>query len=421
MTTAARSSNPFRILARHRNFRIFWTGQTLSLVGSWMQTMAVGWLALQLSNSAFVVGLVASVGALPIVLFSMHAGAFVDHGDKMRIVRVTQSVLLAQAAVLWLVTITGHVSIPILLALAFVQGLCSAIEIPARQSMIIQLVGRDDLQPAIALNSSGFNLARVIGPAIGGLVIARFGIAWCFGLNAVSFVAVLWGLFRITLPVPPTTAALRLTVTGMHELVARSTAGAADGLRHLATPGPVRDLLALVTVGAVLGGPFLTLMPVIARDQLGLGPGGYGALLAIVGVGGLLGALLVAGPISHAPHKGRILMTAALAFPALLLGFAYTTTVGLASVVLFATGMAMITFNALSNGVLQLLVEERYRGRLMAFYSMVFVGLSQAVGSFAIGALARAITAPNAIAMAAVALFSASLFALRRSDFWKRV
>ncbi len=417
MTTAARSSNPFRVLTRHRNFRIFWTGQTLSLVGSWMQTMAVGWLSLQLSNSAFVVGLVASIGALPIVLFSMHAGAFVDHGDKMRIVRVTQSVFLAQAAVLWLVTITGHVSIPILLVLAFVQGLCSAIEIPARQSMIIQLVGRDDLQPAIAINSSGFNLARVIGPAVGGLVIARFGIAWCFGLNALSFVAVLWGLFRIKLPA----AELAMAAAGLRETFERSTAGAAEGLRHLATPGPVRDLLALVTVGAVLGGPFLTLMPVIARDQLGLGAGGYGALLAVVGIGGLLGALLVAGPISHAPNKGRILMTAGLAFPTLLLGFAYTTTVGLAYIVLFATGMAMITFNALSNGVLQLLVEERYRGRLMAFYSLVFVGLSQALGSFAIGALARAISAPHAIALSAVALICASLFALKKSDFWQRV
>jgi len=421
MTTAARSSNPFRVLARHRNFRIFWTGQTMSLVGSWMQTMAVGWLSLQLSNSAFVVGLVASVGAIPIVLFSMHAGAFVDHGDKLRIVRVTQSILLVQAAVLWLVTITGHVSIPILLALAFVQGLCSAVEIPARQSMIIQLVGRDDLQPAIALNSSGFNLARVIGPAIGGLVIARFGIAWCFGLNALSFVAVLWGLLLIKLPAPEIADRVRLTVTGVHELFERSSAGAAAGLRHLATPGPVRDLLALVTVGAVLGGPFLTLMPVIARDQLGLGAGGYGTLLATVGVGGLLGALLVAGPLSHAANKGRILMTAGLAFPTLLLGFAYTTTLTMAYVVLFATGMAMITFNALSNGVLQLLVEEKYRGRLMAFYSLVFVGLSQAVGSFALGALAGVVSAPHAIAFAAVVLMMASLFALKYSDFWRRV
>lgn len=421
MPTATRSSNPFRVLTRHRNFRIFWVGQTMSQVGSWMQTMAVGWLSLQLSDSAFVVGLVASVGAIPIVLFSMHAGAFVDHGDKLRLVRVTQSILLAQAAVLWLVTITGLVSIPILLGLAFVQGLCSAVEIPARQSMIIQLVGREDLQPAIALNSSGFNLARVIGPAIGGLVIARFGIAWCFGLNALSFVAVLWGLLRITLPVPAMANSVRLTVTGMHELIDRSTTGAAEGLRHLAKPGPVRDLLALVTVGALLGGPFLTIMPVIARDQLGLGAGGYGTLLATVGVGGLLGALLVAGPISHAANKGRVLMTAGLAFPTLLLGFAYTTTLAMAYVLLFATGLAMITFNALSNGVLQLLVEEKYRGRLMAFYSLVFVGLSQAVGSFAMGALARVVTAPHAIAISAVLLMLASLYALRFSDFWRRV
>ena len=393
----------------------------MSQVGSWMQTMAVGWLSLQLSDSAFVVGVVASVGAIPIVLFSMHAGAFVDHGDKLRLVRVTQSILLAQAAVLWLVTITGVVSIPILLGLAFVQGLCSAVEIPARQSMIIQLVGRDDLQPAIALNSSGFNLARVIGPAIGGLVIARFGIAWCFGLNALSFVAVLWGLLRIKLPVPAMTNNVRLSVTGVHELLERSSAGAAEGLRHLAKPGPVRDLLALVTMGAVLGGPFLTIMPVIARDQLGLGAGGYGTLLATVGVGGLLGALLVAGPISHAANKGRVLMTAGLAFPTLLLGFAYTTTLAMAYVLLFATGLAMITFNALSNGVLQLLVEEKDRGRLMAFYSLVFVGLSQAVGSFAMGALARVVTAPHAIAISAVLLMLASLYALRFSDFWRRV
>ncbi|MFN7456504.1 MAG: MFS transporter, partial [Gemmatimonas sp.] len=157
------SANPFRILRRHRSYRIFWIGQTLSLVGSWMQAMAVGWLALELSTSAFVVGLVASVGALPIVLFGMHAGALVDRGNRFRIVQATQAVFLVQACVLWLVTLSGHVTIPILLLLQFVQGVASAVEIPARQSMVIQLVGREDLQPAIALNSSGFNLARVVG------------------------------------------------------------------------------------------------------------------------------------------------------------------------------------------------------------------------------------------------------------------
>jgi MFS family permease len=416
------SANPFRVLGRHRNFRIFWTGQTLSLVGSWMQTMAVGWLALQLSNSAFVVGLVASIGALPVVLFSMHAGAMVDHGNKLKIARITQTGFLLQAGALWIVTLTGHVSVPILLGLSLVQGLCSAVEVPARQSMIIQLVGREDLQAAIALNSSGFNLARVIGPALGGLVIAKFGIAWCFGLNALSFVAVLWGLFLIDLPAPPAMA--RRAGQGLaatRELLARSTAGAFEGLRFLAQPGAVRDLLSLVTVGAIFGGPFLTLMPVVARDRLGLGAGGYGSLLAVLGVGGLLGALTVAGPLSRVPRKGPLLMGAALAFPLLLVAFAFTTSLWAAYGVLFATGVAMIVFNALSNGVLQLLVEERFRGRLMAFYSLVFIGLSQAVGSFALGALANLVGAGPAIAMSAVVLIGASLVAWRRSDFWRIV
>lgn len=432
-TTRPSSSNPFRVLRRHRNFRIFWIGQTLSLVGSWMQTMAVGWLSLQLSNSAFVVGLVASVGALPIVLFSMHAGALIDRGNRLRIVRVTQAVFLLQAAVLWLVTYTGHVTIPLLLALQFVQGLASAVEIPARQSMIIQLVGREDLQPAIALNSSGFNLARVVGPAVGGVIIGQFGIAWCFGVNAASFVAVLWGLFLIRLPASATGAnegALGggsahteafFAGTTTARLLRESTTGALEGLRYLLRPGHVRDLLALVTVGAVFGGPYLTLLPVVARDQLGLGPGGYGAMLAMVGIGGLVAALLVAGPIAHRARKGRVLMGAALLFPSLLIAFAYTRAQSLAFVLLFASGLAMITWNALSNGVLQLMVEERFRGRLMAFYSLVFVGLSQAVGSFAIGALARGMGASAAIALCAVVLLGAALITMRRSEFWRVV
>ena len=411
------SANPFRVLAKHRNFRLFWVGQTSSLIGSWMQTMAVGWLSLQLSNSAFIVGLVASVGALPVVLFSMHAGALVDHGNKLRIAKITQSVFLLQAAALWLLTLSGHVSVPILLTLSLVQGLCSAVEVPARQSMIIELVGREDLPPAIALNSSGFNLARVVGPALGGVVISRLGIAWCFGLNAFSFVAVLWGLFLIDLPASTVSS----TVTGFRQQVAASTAGAIDGLRFLSRPGPVRDLLTLVTIGAIFGGPFLTLMPVVARDQLNLGAGGYGALLAVLGVGGLLGALMVAGPLSHRPHKGRLIMTAAVAFPALVMAFAFTTSVHIAYVLLFATGVAMIAFNAMSIGVLQLLVDERYRGRLMGFYSLVFVGLSQAVGAFVLGALAKLLGAGPAIAMSATVLMGASLIALRRSNFWRLV
>jgi MFS family permease len=409
------SLNPFRVLRRHRNFRLFWTGQTLSLIGTWMQTMATGWLALQLSDSAFVVGLVASVSAIPVVFLSMHGGALVDHGNRLRIVRVTQGIFLLQATALWVITLTGHISIPWLLVLSFVQGLCSAVEIPARQSLFIQLVGREDLQPAIALNSSGFNLAKIIGPSIGGLVINQLGIAWCFGLNAISYGAVLWGLALIRLTDEQT------AVQGtLRHALSQSTSNALDGVRYLMRPGPVRQLLTLVTFSAILGGPFLTLIPVLARDQLHLGPGGYGSLLTMVGLGGLLGALLIAGPLSQRRNKGPIMRAAGIVFPMTLLGVASSRSLHVAWIFLFVTGVSMIIFTALSNVALQLLVEDRYRGRLMAFYALVFIGLSQAVGSLGLGALARAITAPLAIGVTASLLLVVTV-SMRRAEFWRRV
>ncbi len=412
MTVGARSLNPFRVLRTHRNFRLFWIGQTLSLIGSWMQTMALGWLSLELSDSALVVGAVASIGALPIVLFSMHAGAFVDRSDRLRIVKITQTIFLLQAVVLWGVTALGLVTVPMLLALAVVQGLCSAVEIPARQSMIIQLVGRADLQPAIALNSSGFNLARVVGPAIGGFVIHRFGIGWCFALNAVSFVAVLWGLFRIR--IADGMATVPLPWLGLADTVRETTARVGEALRHFAEPGPVRDLLVLVTVGAVLCGPFLTLMPVMARDRLGLGADGYGGLLTSVGIGGLIGALTIAGPASHW-RRGRVLTIASLIFPALLIAFACTRSALVANALLIVTGSAMIMFNSLSNGILQLLVAEQYRGRLMAFYSLVFVGLSSALGALLVGAAARTFGVAWAIGASAAVTLGYAIWTARTS------
>ncbi|MGZ8379444.1 MAG: MFS transporter [Gemmatirosa sp.] len=394
--------NPFRTLVRHRNFRLFWIGQTLSLVGTWMQTMAQGWLALELTNNAFLVGLVASVGSLPILLLSFVAGVYVDRVDRLRLVVLMQALMLAEATTLWLLTVTGHVTIEAILALAFVYGVCSAFEIPARQSLIIDLVGREDLSEAIALNSSGFNLARIVGPAIGALVIAAFGIAWCFGANALSYVAVLIGLLRIRLPrverPRPTSSALE---------------GLREGFAYMWHTPIVRTLMGVVLVFSVMGTPYLILMPVTARDRLGLDADGYGVLLAAVGVGGLAGALFLAAVGPRVP-RGRLLVGSSFAFSVLLFAFAFVREAWMALPLLLAIGFAMILNGALSNALLQAIVPDALRGRLMAAYSFVVVGMAQVVGALIGGAVARAIGVDWAIGGGAVLMLAYALWVAAR-------
>ena len=397
---ARAARNPFGALRRHRNFRLFWTGQTLSLIGSWMQAMAQGWLALQLSDSALLVGLVAAAGSLPVLLFSFPAGALVDRVRKLRLVTLMQVGFLVQAALLWWFTWTDRLSIGGLLALATIGGLLGAFEIPARQSLVIEFVGRDDLQDAIALNSSGFNLARVVGPAIAALVIANLGIAWCFALNALSFVTVLIGLWMIELPEGADLPA------GADQ--ARGLEAFREGVRFVHENRAIRGLLVLIGVFAVFGGPYLTLMPVVARDQLGLGAGGYGALLSSVGIGGVAGALALAA-VSTRGGRGRLLQRSAIGFSLLLIVFAFTRSIAVALPILVAVGFLMIVVNAVANGLLQTIVPDRMRGRMMAAYSFLVVGLSQVLGAFGAGAVARFAGASWAIGGAAALMLVATL------------
>ncbi|HEX9085343.1 MAG TPA: MFS transporter, partial [Gemmatimonadaceae bacterium] len=197
---ARRPINPFRTLQVHRNFRMFWTGQTVSLIGTWMQQVGQGWLALELTNSAFLVGVVAAASNFPVLLLSLYGGVIADRRSKLRIVIICQALLLIEAAALWWFTWSNRIGIGWLLALTTLGGVISAFEIPARQAMTVELVSRDDLVDAIALNSGGFNLARIVGPSIAAIVLAKFGLAWCFGINAVSYFAVLTSLARIRLP-----------------------------------------------------------------------------------------------------------------------------------------------------------------------------------------------------------------------------
>ena len=196
---APRYRNPFSVLIKHRNFRIFWFGQTGSLVGTWMQQVALGWVVLQITNSPFFVGVEAAAGTLPVLLFTLFAGVLADRMNKLVLGRITQSLLLLEATRLWWFTWTGHVTIAVLIGIALFGGVASAFDIPTRQALMVELVGRDDVVYAIALNSSGFNLARIAGPSLAAIIIDRFGLAWCFAVNALSYLLVLVSLFRIRL------------------------------------------------------------------------------------------------------------------------------------------------------------------------------------------------------------------------------
>jgi len=397
------SFNPFRAL-RHRNFLLFWSGQTLSLIGTWMQAMAEGWLAFALTRNAFLVGLVAAAQSLPILLLSLYAGVLVDRANKLRLVTVCQTLFAIQSTSLWALAWTNHITIHWLIAMATFNGIISSIEIPARQSLVIELVGRDELPGAIALNSSGFNLARIVGPAAAAIVIAKLGISWCFGVNALSYIAVLIGLFLIRLPA---------WVPAQHR--ASPLEGIIEGVRFMRGTPSVAAIIGIVTVYAVFGVPYLTLMPVVAGDRLGLGASGYGLLLASVGIGGLAGALTLAA-VGDRLQRRLVLSRASHAFAILLIVFAFVRRPALAYPLLLLIGFAMIVNSAQANSMLQHMVPDELRGRIMAAYSFIVVGLSQVAGSFVAGAVARAFGVAWAIGGGGALMLIYAMWAFRSSN-----
>jgi predicted MFS family arabinose efflux permease len=268
--------------------------------------------------------------------------------------------------------------------------------------MFIDLVGRDDLPEAIALNSSGFNLARVVGPGIAAAVIARLGIAWCFFLNAASFVAVLVGLFMIDLP-----------AWKPHPGHARPWVGLMQALRYMRHHQRVRALMLMVTVYSILGVPALALMPVVAREMFGLGAGGYGLLLSFLGVGGMIGALSLAAA-GYRVSRTKLLIIASMAWPVLLILFSFTHHPRVAYLLLLGIGCTMILNGAIANGLLQQIVPNALRGRMMAAYGLVVVGLAQVVGAFSAGALASALGVRVTIAGAAAIMLLYGIFAFFR-------
>lgn len=396
-----RSLNPFRALKAHRNFRIFWIGQAVSLTGSWVQIVAQGWLALELSNDPFIVGVVSAAGSFPVLVFSLYGGVIADRYDKRKLVMIGQGLLALEAALLWWFVVSDTITIPWLLALATFAGVVSAFEIPARQALLIELVVRDDLMDAIALNTSAFNLARILGPSIAAAVIASAGLAWCFGLNALSFAAVLAGLVMLRLPPYVRPVGRPSPIAGLKE-----------GIRYMFNTTEIIVVMRMVSVFSIFGVPYLTLMPVFAREALGLGASGYGLLMTATGVGALSGALFLAA-VGGRIRRGRLFALASLAFPLMILALSATGQPPVAGFVVLIAGLFMILQTALANGILQAIVPDDLRGRVMAAYVVVYVGFAP-IGSFTGGALARMIGIQWTLAAGGAVML---LFALW--TFWK--
>jgi MFS family permease len=379
-----------------RNFRLYWIGQLVSLVGTWMQSVAQGWLMHRLTDSAFMLGLLGFMQFFPVLLFSLWAGVVADRVDKRRLLYITQGSALLQAAVLAAIVMTGTVRPWMVLALAFVFGIINAFDLPVRQSFLVDLVGKENLPNAIALNSAAFNAARVIGPAFAGILVATIGEAGCFGINAVSYLAVLYCLKIMRLPPHGAGAA------GLGRATLR------EGVDYALSVGSIRNLLVLLGVTAGLGFQFMVLLPVYAREILHAGPGAYGLMVSAFGLGALLSAARLTQNLDRWGLRRNLLLGLSTAGVGLGV-FAWSRTLPLSLAGGFLAGFGLIVYVASVNTLLQLTTEDRFRGRIMSLYTLMFVGTAP-IGALASGAIAQRWGAPIATSFSAVILLAGALW-----------
>ncbi|HWC97796.1 MAG TPA: MFS transporter [Candidatus Sulfopaludibacter sp.] len=385
---------------QYRNFQLFFSGQLISLVGTWMQNVAQSWLVYRMTGSSVLLGAIGFASQIPSFLFSPVAGIVADRYSRHRVVIATQtaSMLLAfvlAADVLWGATKIWHIFV-----LAALLGVVNAFDIPARQSFMVEMVGRSDLMNAIALNSSMFNASRVVGPAIAGILVASIGEGWCFFANAVSYIAVLVGLFMMKLP-PHT----RETPQGS------PVAHIVEGFRFVLHNTPVHALLALLGVVSLTGMPYSVLMPIFADRILHGGARALGTLMGATGIGALAGALIMASR-QHLKGLGTWVAVSAVAFGAALIAFAFSHFYWLSVVLLVPVGFAMMIEMGSSNTLIQSMVPDRLRGRVMSVYSMMFMGMAP-IGSLLAGTAADRLGAPWTVAAGGIiCMAAAGVFAI---------
>lgn len=387
---------------RHRNFRLFTMGQSISLIGTWMQQVAIGWLVYRLTGSAFLLGLVSFVSLGPGFVIAPLAGELADRYSKRHIVIITQFAMMIQALLLGALVLSGAVTIGWILVLMGVLGVATGFDIPARQAFLIDMVGdRRDLPNAIALNSSIFNGARLIGPAIAGFAIAAIGEGWVIVLNGVSYIFVLGSLLAMRITQPGRTGSQGAVLRRM-----------ADGFRYALGFAPIRAILGLVAVVSLLGVPFSVLLPVIATDVLAGSPRTLGMLMSATGLGALAGALFLASR-STVRGLGRVIMGAAILFGTSLILLTFARSLAVALPLLLLAGFGMMAQMASSNTVLQTLVQDDMRGRVMSFYTMAFMGTAP-IGSLLMGVLAARVGAPLAIGLGGAACVASAIYFGRR-------
>ncbi len=400
-------SHAWRAL-RWRNFRLYFSGQTISLIGTWMTRLATSWLVYRLTGSALLLGIVGFSGQIPTFLFAPFAGVWVDRLDRRRVLVVTQILAMLQSLALAALTLSRHINIQEIIWLSAFQGLINAFDMPARQAFLVQMVeDKQDLGNAIALNSSMVNLARLVGPSLAGAVIAVSGEGACFLIDGISYIAVIASLLAMRL----TAAVAKPTVDSMRSQLK-------EGWAYVSGFAPVRTILLLFAMVSLMGWPFTVLMPIFAGKILHGGPHTLGFLMGAVGVGALVSAMSLALR-KTVLGLGRMIPLSTVALGAGLILFGLSRSLWISLMLMLVCGFGMMQQMAASNTIIQTIVEDSKRGRVMSFYAMAFVGMAP-FGSLLAGVLAHAIGAPRTVmlsgacCLAGAAWFAAQLPTIRK-------
>ncbi len=389
---------------RHRNYRLFFSGQLVSLMGTWITQVAQGWLVYDLSHSPFLLGLTSFAGLVPVFFTTAFGGMVADRVDRRRLLILTQSLAMLHAATLAMLTLTGVVQVWMIVCLALCKGMVNAFDVPSRQAFTIDMVGREDLRNAISLNSITFNLARVIGPTIAGIIIALAGEGVCFSIDALSYGAVLTSLFFIRVPVRPR----REPGHPLQEI--------RDGFRYAWNSRPIRIALLMVAACAAFGAAYVSQMPAFARDVLHQGATGLGFLTGSIGVGALFGAY----GLARVPEKHLMLtpILSATTFGLSLIGFSQSHWMWLSMAMLVPAGASLVLLGGSTNTIIQTVAHDHVRGRVVSLYTMSFMGMMP-WGALILGTLATHMGVGNAVTLGGgvCLIAAASAFHARRGQF----